>query len=230
MRWLAILLIGGYVQAQQKESLLPVTTDIVQALIAKRVEPRYAADVVKTGVSGDVLVSVEIDKKGRLRRFTFVSGPGEPRESIAKALYDWRFKPYRVNGTDVPIKSELTFHFSGQQPAQDPSAAFTPTVVKPGIPNGAPIVPPDEAREMLLRPVRPEYPQVAKQGRIQGAVFLNAVIGTNGQVERLQILSGPNQLRQAAFDAVRLWTFQPLIQDGQPVTFITEVEVNFAIQ
>jgi TonB family protein len=85
------------------------------------------------------------------------------------------------------------------------------------------------AAETLIRQVPPVYPQAARDNRIQGMVVLEAKINKDGFVDNLKMISGHPLLAQAAIDAVRQWTYKPLLVDGQPVDFVTTVTVNFAL-
>ena len=55
----------------------------------------------------------------------------------------------------------------------------------------------------LVNRVQPLYPPLARQTRISGTVKLHAIIGKNGAVEQLQVVSGHPLLVQSALDAVR---------------------------
>lgn len=82
---------------------------------------------------------------------------------------------------------------------------------------------------LLISRVEPDYPIVAHEARVQGTVVLNAVIGKDGRVERLQLASGNPLLVQAAIDAVRQWRYKPFLLNGQPVEIETTVTVNFQL-
>lgn len=73
----------------------------------------------------------------------------------------------------------------------------------------------------------PVYPQEARAGGIQGVVILNVVVGSDGAVKTVRALSGPEQLKQAAADAVRWWKFEPYVVDGNPVDAETTVAIDF---
>ena len=84
-------------------------------------------------------------------------------------------------------------------------------------------------REALSRPVRPEYPLLARQMKVQGAVALQASIGKDGGIQRLQVLGGPAILADAAREAVKQWRFKPYYQEGQPVETQANITVKFTI-
>jgi TonB family protein len=75
--------------------------------------------------------------------------------------------------------------------------------------------------------VTPVYPSAAKVARIQGEVLLHAVIGKDGVVERLDVLSGPQELRASAIDAVRHWVYKPYLLNGNPTEVDTTITVHY---
>jgi TonB family protein len=77
--------------------------------------------------------------------------------------------------------------------------------------------------------VNPTYPLLAKQMKVQGAVVLEALIGRKGNIQGIQVLSGPAILSEAAREAVRQWHFKPYYQRGQPVETQARITVNFTI-
>ena len=77
--------------------------------------------------------------------------------------------------------------------------------------------------------VPPDYPLLARQMKVQGAVSLQALISRDGTIQELQILSGPSILAAAAREAVKQWHFKPFLQNGQPVETQAKITVNFTI-
>jgi protein TonB len=81
----------------------------------------------------------------------------------------------------------------------------------------------------LTNKVQPMYPPLARQTRISGTVRLHAIIGKNGSVEQLEVMSGHPLLVQAALDAVRQWKYQPTTLNGEPVEVDTTIDVIFSL-
>src|SRR5271168_2533079 len=82
---------------------------------------------------------------------------------------------------------------------------------------------------LLLRKVTPNYPQLAKQARIQGTVVLQAEISKDGTIQNLQLISGHPMLAPAAIEAVKQWRYKPYLLNGEPVAVDTQVVVNFSL-
>lgn len=77
--------------------------------------------------------------------------------------------------------------------------------------------------------VPPDYPLLARQMKVQGAVILQALISREGSIQELQIVSGPTILATAAREAVKQWRFKPYFQSGHPVETQARITVNFTI-
>jgi protein TonB len=81
----------------------------------------------------------------------------------------------------------------------------------------------------LVNRVQPQYPPLARQTRISGTVRLHAIIGKNGAVEQLEVMSGHPLLVQAALDAVKQWRYQATTLNGEPVEVDTTIDVIFSL-
>lgn len=113
------------------------------------------------------------------------------------------------------------------------------------IPSAAPPPPPKEAPKpvtpkairvggnvqsaKLVNQPKPSYPPLARQARIQGVVKFNAVIGKDGSIQNLTLVSGHPLLVPSATEAVRQWRYQPTLLNNEPVEVITQIDVNFTL-
>ena len=79
----------------------------------------------------------------------------------------------------------------------------------------------------LIHQVSPTYPGEAKRAGIQGTVRLDVVIGKDGTVQDMNLISGPTDLAKVAMKAVSKWRYQPTLLNGTPVEVETEIDVNF---
>jgi periplasmic protein TonB len=149
-----------------------------------------------------------------------------------------------------PVQASST---AGPSDAEAPS--FGPgvpggTEASPGVPGGTgdtspniaplvqPVRPPQERpiwkdqlvqEALLVNRVVPVYPELARQMRIEGTVRLQAVIGRDGAVQSLEILSGQPMLARAAIAAVREWRYRPTLLRGEPVEVETFITVIFTL-
>jgi TonB family protein len=85
------------------------------------------------------------------------------------------------------------------------------------------------AGNIVSRSIQPDYPMLARQMRVQGSVILQALIGRDGMIQDLRVLSGPPILANAAEEAVRQWHFKPHFVGSQPVETRANITVNFTI-
>jgi len=86
-----------------------------------------------------------------------------------------------------------------------------------------------DAAEVVSQPVKPSYPLLARQMKVQGSVILQALIGRDGTIQDLHVLSGPPILASAAQEAVRQWRFKPHYMGGEAVETQAKITVNFTI-
>jgi TonB family protein len=81
----------------------------------------------------------------------------------------------------------------------------------------------------IVSKVSPVYPADAKKDRVQGTVELAAVIGKDGTVENLSVVSGPDALQKSALDAVKDWRYQPFLLNGDPIEVKTTIKVIYTL-
>ncbi len=113
--------------------------------------------------------------------------------------------------------------------APDSKSEATSTVAVQG-----PTVAAERVRMSLAKATVPSpespYPLLGRQMKVQGAVLLKALIGADGFIRDLRVLSGPAILASAAREAARQWQFKPYLQNGQPVETQANITVNFTIK
>jgi peptidyl-prolyl cis-trans isomerase A (cyclophilin A) len=85
------------------------------------------------------------------------------------------------------------------------------------------------AAGMLISKTQPVYPVDAKKAGVSGRVELEAIIGRDGVVENVKVISGPDLLQQAALDAVRTWRYRPYLLNSEPVEVRTTINVIFTL-
>jgi TonB family protein len=88
--------------------------------------------------------------------------------------------------------------------------------------NDAPVLP-----AKLLKSVSPVYPPDALLNFIAGDVRAEAEVGADGRVGEVKILSGPQQFREAALQALKQYQYAPATQGSKPVPSHVRVTVKF---
>jgi TonB family protein len=99
---------------------------------------------------------------------------------------------------------------------------------KPDVPNRITIGG-NVQQSKLIYQIKPAYPPLAKQARIEGVVRLSAIIGKDGSVIDLKVISGHPLLIVPAMEAVKQWTYNTTLLNGQPVEVQTQIDVNFTL-
>ncbi len=84
-------------------------------------------------------------------------------------------------------------------------------------------------RGMLLAPIAPQYPTIARISRTQGTVVVEAIISKTGQIESAHVVSGPMVLQAAALQAVRDARYRPFLLNNQPTEVSTTISINFRL-
>jgi protein TonB len=82
---------------------------------------------------------------------------------------------------------------------------------------------------LLLAPIQPVYPPIARVARVQGAVVIEAIISKAGRLESVNVVSGPEMLRKAAMDAVAAARYRPYLLNGEPTEVKTVYTVVFSL-
>lgn len=82
--------------------------------------------------------------------------------------------------------------------------------------------------QLIVR-VEPDYPKLAIQIRREGRVELHAIIGTDGTIQSLEVISGDPFFMQSALSAVRQWRYRPTILNGQAIEVDTHITVIYTL-
>jgi periplasmic protein TonB len=179
--------------------------------------------------------------------------PAPPRPAGPKPATPRVTAPVRpvepVQPTEIPAtipKSEPTDQGGGGVPGGDPDGDPNGTIN--GVPFGMPGDNPTSTEVAVPReepPIRiggevvapvaisrqaPGYPEVARRARIQGQVFLEAIIDKNGNVVDVRILRDIGMgCGAAAQEAVQRWRYRPATLNGRNVAVYLTVVVNFGL-
>jgi TonB family protein len=85
----------------------------------------------------------------------------------------------------------------------------------------------------VLREVRPNYTADAMRAKVQGTVWVEAVVqadGTVGQARVVRSLDSTFGLDEEALKAARQWRFAPGTRFGQPVAVLVTIELTFTLR
>jgi len=151
-----------------------------------------------------------------------------------EAVKKWKYIPYDKRGKLMPVMSPVRLTFSLAENDRV-GAVSEPDLMEEEVVLGHAAVPEHVrvsagvSKELLVHKVSPGYPQDARAQHIQGTVLLQANIDKDGNVSKLELISGDSALVPAAIEAVRHWKYRPYLLNGQAVAMETQIAVNFSL-
>jgi TonB family protein len=191
-------------KAKLKKGSAKAPAPQVPAVAELEAEPQPSGGPSITATNRKVLPPLEVEVvAGSSHR------PLSPNSNSVKVDMDSNSSEVPSPAPAVPVPNE-----NPTSQATDTSARLT--------------VPPATA-ERVSRSVKPAYPVLAKQMKVQGAVVLQALIDRAGNIQELHVVTGPAILATAAEEAVKQWHFKPYYQQGQAVETEARITVNFTI-
>ena len=131
-------------------------------------------------------------------------------------------------GVPNGVRGVLDSIINSGKPAVGPPEPAVKPAAKPPEPAKPPRVTVMQMAEPIQR-VNPIYPPLARQVRVSGKVELMGVLGTDGRIHELKVVSGHPLLVKAAVDAVMQWLYKPTILNGQAVEVSAPITVNFIL-
>lgn len=202
----------------------------------------YPPEAAQKGLRGEVVLKVLVNERGEVERADVVSGDAVFVPAAMTAIRTWRFEPFFKHGQAVKVITPVTFKFApsaDSKPPQQPSAAntsgaiggmisSTPVLGSDGVPQRV-RVSQGVAQGLMIHRVQPSYPPDARRARIQGTVVLFAVIGKDGTVQELKLVSGHPMLVDETMRVVKQWRYKPYMLNGVPVEVETQITVSFTL-
>jgi len=225
--------LAGLVAAAQEQTPAPVDVppETVQSqYLIRRVAPLYPPLARQARIQGTVILRVIISKSGDVSQLQPISGHPMLAPAAIDAVRRWKYKPYEVNGEPVEVATnvQVNFTIADNPPADEQSKAEQTTPTKATPPRRIRVSQGVSSR-LLEHKVPPKYPREAREENIQGIVNLRVNIDTQGNVYKLEIVSGDPTLAAAAIDAVRQWKYRPFLFNGEPIEMETQVQVQFTL-
>lgn len=97
--------------AAQRPMRVRVSARVADALLTKKVEPKYPQEAREKHVQGTVILKVEISRGGDVTDVKLVSGDPLLAPAAMEAVKQWKFKPYLLNGQPVVVEAQLSVAF-----------------------------------------------------------------------------------------------------------------------
>ena len=97
---------------QQADSRVPIPQNVTRGLLIMKVNPKYPADLRRKHIQGTVILRAEIGVDGAIHNLALISGEPSLAKSAMKAVRQWKYKPYLVNGQPKAVETEITVNFA----------------------------------------------------------------------------------------------------------------------
>ncbi|RTQ53368.1 energy transducer TonB [Hymenobacter gummosus] len=195
---------------------------------------RYSAEAQRLGVQGKVFVKFVVDAAGKVQQPTVLKGLGagcdEEALRLIRELADWT--PGKQNGQTVSVYYTLPVAFTLPDNAA-PVAAGAPSTADRVYTYAEQMPQPPGGIQGLIQYLGQtiRYPDEAVQQRLEGKVFVNFVVDSQGRIQDAKVTKGVHPLLDA--EALRVisqlpaWT--PGRQEGQPVNVSYTLPLTFEL-
>lgn len=217
--WCALLWFHPAARALASRLSLARETLVDEATIAHTRDRRaYAAALLEFSTAGPRLVGTTplVGRRHLARRIALIAQElPMTRSSLALRL--------AVAASVVCI---ATLAATSNVPINATLHAQAEKVYKPGADEGVTL-------PQLVKEVKPDYTPEAMQAKIQGTLWLRAVVLASGDVGDVTVISSLDEehgLDQQAINAARQWTFRPGTKDGNPVPVEVTIEFRFTLK
>jgi TonB family protein len=235
---LLLLTLTSLAASQAVPKYVRVGQSVMTGQISEKVAPIYPPLARQARIQGTVILKVIISKSGDVENMQLVSGHPMLAPAAIDAVKQWKYKPYLLNGEPVEVETNVTVNFTlADKPAESGDAqtgAFSGVIASPQG-NAAGLVPQrvrvsqSVAQGLLVSRVNPQYPQEARDQRIQGTVVFSVIVDKEGNVANIRLISGHPLLAPPALEAVKQWKYKPYLLNGDPIEVDTQVTVNFTL-
>jgi TonB family protein len=92
---------------------IKINKEIMASLMIKKVQPIYPMEVKKAHVQGKVVVVATIGTDGKTYDLRVISAPSASlADSAFKAISQWEYKPYLLNGEPVPVETTVVVTYA----------------------------------------------------------------------------------------------------------------------
>jgi hypothetical protein len=94
-----------------RPSRLQITEGVSAKFLLEKVEPEYPVEAKAAGVQDDVVFRIVIGTDGKVKEIHLRRGAPLLVSAAAKAVSQWVYKPYLLNGTAVEVSTFATVRF-----------------------------------------------------------------------------------------------------------------------
>jgi TonB family protein len=89
---------------------------VVQGWLIRGGVPDYPPIASSHQMDGVVVLQALIDKQGKIEDLKLISGPEIFVRSAMDAVWQWRYKPYMLNGEPIEVETQIIVNFEHSRP------------------------------------------------------------------------------------------------------------------
>jgi len=219
-------MLTGMVEASwqwEPSSLTPPPPYFAAPELLERIIPQYTPAATRAGVQGHIIVEAVINNEGQVvePRILRPSPDDELNRRALEAAGKWRFRAATRDGGPVAVTGLFTFSFRIHGPEELTGARADAVAMGAG----------GLTAPVLVERELPEYPEGDEYRGIEGDVYIEAVVTTEGTVVEPKLIRGVgnDEMDKRALEAVSKWRFEPGTKDGEPVPVIALFTVTFRV-
>jgi TonB family protein len=191
------------------------------------VSPGFPLSLISDGViEGQVMFVINISAEGKITDSLVLAYTHKQLvKPSLEAMKEWKIKPARLDGTDVPVQLELKLNFKREGVVETNTMNITNHFLFDGFQSGKyrlayrvqRLGEIDRVPEPLSI-VNPTYSRSAEKQGVRGKVEVFFYIDEKGEVRLPSITASADPyLSELAVTALRSWHFAPPTRHGQPV-------------
>ncbi|MCP4155635.1 MAG: hypothetical protein GY757_48370 [bacterium] len=196
-------------------------------------EAIYPEAALKENLSGAVLLAGSTNSNGKMKQVRVLKGNPILAKAAEKALLDWKYTNWRINGIEEPVNLIVIYCFQLPKDKgmgsdkwldtylEENKALIEKSKKKRTVMEIALVKGPEENKDGIVVPilkhyVTPTYPVKALEKKQSGGVILEGSTDKTGKVVRMRVLKGDAVLAKAAEAACSQWKYRPWSVQGVP--------------
>lgn len=193
----------------------------------KKVNPVYPIAAQLERVTGVVVIEAIIGTDGRVRDGQVMRSVAFLDDAAVEAVRQWEYTPTELDGKLIPVVMTVTVSFNMDVGIPEPPLTVFPWpaaqgAVRAGL--GGSVGIPRQTKN-----ARPDFPGKARSaGRTGGAVLLELLVGTNGNVTDVRVIRSSPLFDNEALETARKWEFEPTLVNGVPTPVVVPATVMFS--
>jgi TonB family protein len=193
-------------------------------------KPSYPGEARKRGIQGQVSLHVDISEAGFVENVKPISGHPLLIPAAIAAVKRWRYKPFLRKGHPVKVSTTVPVDFAFAINVQEILVDVGAPQPSSGTTDPQPATIPGEVMmARLIHKVAPVYPSSARKNHIEGTVVLQAMVGNDGRISNLTVISGPREFLESAIGAVQQWRYRPFAVNGGASQVTTEIQLKYEL-